>query len=317
MRRIFLALVLVFAAAVSLAGDYPARNISLLVPYGAGGNTDLAARATVDSLPSGTLPSGVAFTITNMPGAGGLTGATFVANARKDGYTVCALTGDFIYASVRGATDMPVDTFIPLIWMQVDPYLIIVKADAPYKTLKEFVDYIKANPGQVRFGDSGRNAVTYLVGHAMQQALNLDIRTISYDSSLEAITAIVGGEVHATVTHSVAASGQLRAGEVIPIAVSSTGRSPIFPSIPSIAEIFPVEAKDINIVSTMGLAVHKDTPPEIVEYLRKVFTAAVGTDVYKEKMKAFQSQDISSWTVTDTVGLYDQLASYYKILAGN
>ncbi len=316
MRRIALALILVLAAAAAPALDFPAKNINIIVPYGPGGSTDLATRATIDCIPPGTLPPGVSFTVTNMPGGSGLVGASFVANAKKDGYTVCGLTGDFIYSSVRGATDMPVDTFVPLIWMQVDPYLVLVKKGAPYKNLKEFVDYIKANPGKIKFGDSGPGAVTHLVGVAMQKALKLDFKTIGYDNSLEAVIAIVNGEVAATSTHSTAAAGQLKAGEVFPIAVSSSKRSPIFPDVPTIAEIFPNEAKDINIVSTMSLAVHKDTPPEIVDYLRKVFTAAVNTDAYKAKMKVFQSQDISSWTVKDTVNLYNQLASYYKILAG-
>ena len=316
MRRIVLAFVLILATAVASALDYPTRNITIVVPYGAGGNSELATRATIDCIPPGTLPSGVIFTVTNMPGGSSLIGANFVANARKDGYTIYALTGDFIYSSARGATNLPTDTFTPLIWMQVDPYLFLVKSDAPYKNLKDLVEYIKTNPGRVKVGDPGPGSVNHLVGIGLQRALNISFSTIGYDNSLETVLALVNGEIQATTTHSVAATGQLRAGEVLPIAVSSSTRSPVFPDIPTIAEIFPNEAKDFNIVSTMSLAVHKDTPPEVIEYLRGVFFAAVKTEAYKEKMKVFQSQDISSWTVADTVGLYDQLASYYKILAG-
>lgn len=314
MRRILLALALVLALGAAPALDFPTKNITIIVPYGAGGATDLATRALVDSIPPGTLPPGVSFVITNMPGGSGLIGANFVANGRHDGYTLCGVTGDFLYSRAIGVTDLPLDTFQTLIWMQVDPYLILVKTGA-YKSLKELVDYAKANPGKVKFGDSGPGAIPHLVGKTIGKATGADIRAISYDASLEAVIAVVNGEAEATALHSTAGAGQMRAGEAVPVAVTSRERSSLFPDVPTVAETFPGQADHINIVSTMSIAAPRDTPPEVVDYLRKVFTAAVNTDTYKEKLKLFQAQDISHYTVEDTLNLYKSLAATYEEMA--
>lgn len=314
MRRILLVLALALVMGAAPALDYPTKNINIVVPYGAGGASDLATRAVVDCVPAGTLPSGVSFVITNMPGGSGLIGTNYVVNGRSDGYTLCSITGDFMYSRARGTTDLPADSFTPLIWSQVDPYIIIVKKGAPYQTLAELVDYAKANPGKVKFADSGPGAVPHLVAIALRKALDIDVKTISYDTSLEGAIAVVNEEAHASAMHSTAAAGQLRAGEVIPIAVSANVRTSLFPDVPTIAEVFPDQASDINIVSTISISAPKGTPPEVVDYLRKVFDTAVKTDAYKQKQKAFQAQDISHYTVDDIVNLYTQLSTYYEEL---
>jgi tripartite-type tricarboxylate transporter receptor subunit TctC len=314
MRRILLALVPALMIGAASALDYPTKNITIIVPYGPGGATDLATRALIDSIPSGILPSGISFVITNMPGGSGLIGTNYVVNARPDGYTLCGITGDFAYSRARGTTNLSVDSFEPLIWTQVDPYLLLIKAGMPYTNLKEFVEHTRANPGKVKFGDSGPGAIPHLVGIAMARALGLDIRAISYDTSLEAAIAVVNGEAQATALHSTAAAGQLRAGEVIPIAVSSTVRSGLFPNVPTIAETF-ADAKDLNIVSTISVSAPKGTPPEVVNYLRRIFMETVKTDAYKARLKNFQAQDISHYTVDDTKNLYNQLAEYYVELS--
>lgn len=315
-KALWLSAVAALLSAASLfAGDYPVRNINIIVPYSAGGSTDLATRTIVDAIPPGTLPPGVMFTVTNMPGGSGLVGINHLLNnVAHDGYTISAASGDFIYASVKGTTPLPPDAIKPIIFMQVDPYLLLIKKDAPYKTLKEFTDWAKANPGKAKFGDSGPNAVTRLVGVALNRALDLKLDFIGYDSSNESIMSVINGESQITSTHSTAAAAQLKAGEVVPVAVSSRERSSLFPDVPSIAEIFPKEAPDINIVSTMCVVVPKGFDPKLTEYLRKALTASVNTQAYKDKMKIFQAQDISHWTVQDTDNLFPGLAKYYGSL---
>jgi tripartite-type tricarboxylate transporter receptor subunit TctC len=311
----WLAVIGVMSAMTLGAGDYPTKNINIIVPYSAGGSTDLATRTIVDTIPPGTLPPGVMFTVTDMPGGSGLVGINhLLSGVAHDGYTISAASGDFIYSSVKGSTPLPPDAIKPIIFTQVDPYLLLIRKDAPYKTLKEFVDYVKANPGKAKFGDSGPNAVTRLVGVALRKALNLNFDFIGYDSSNESIQAVIRDEAQLTSTHSTAAAGQLRAGEVIPVAVSSKERSSLFPDVPTIAELFPKEASEVNIVSTMCIVVPKGFDPAITEYLRKVFVASVNTPAYKEKIKLFQAQDISHWTAQDTDNFFPSLAKYYKTL---
>ncbi|MDR1535588.1 MAG: tripartite tricarboxylate transporter substrate binding protein [Planctomycetota bacterium] len=316
MKKALLILAAVCLVRAAAALDYPTRNINIIVPYSAGGSTDLATRAIVDTIPPGTLPPNVMFTVTDMPGGSGLVGINhLVNNVAHDGYTIAAASGDFIYSSVRGVTPLAPDAIKPIIFTQVDPYLILIKTGQPYTNLKELVAYIKANPGKVKFGDSGPNAVTRLVGVALQRALDLKLDFIGYDSSNESILAVINGEAQLTSTHSTAAAGQLRAGEIIPIAVSSKERTPLFPDVPTIAETFPAEAGEVNILSTMCVVVPKGMDPRITDYLQKVFIASVNTPAYKEKIKNFQAQDISHWTVQDIDNLFPSLAKYYGALS--
>ncbi len=314
MRRALpaLCLFLAFAASTVFALDYPTKNITINVPYAAGGTTDLSTRALLDSIPSGTLPSGVSFVVVNMPGGSGLVGTTKFSTAKKDGYNLGIVNCDFLLNIVRGATPLKLDQFVPLAFIQADPYLVLVRDDSPHKTYQDLVNYIKANPDQVKVADSGPGSVPHLAAVAMMKAHKISMKTMGYDNSLEGTMSVVNGETDFVISHSSAASGQLKAGKVRPLAVTSNKRLTLFPDVPSIGELYPAEAGDMQVLSWISIAALSGTDQGVIDWLRTTFKKGSSTDAYREKMKNFQMQDVSHFTPEDMMKFFAEQAEYYK-----
>ena len=307
----FLALLLVMPMSAAPAGGYPERNVGVIVPYGAGGTTDLATRALLDSVKPGEIPSGASFVVANMPGGSGLVGVNKLATSAKDGYTIGAVNCDFLLNVVRGNTQLSLADFIPLVFVQADPYLVLVGSDAPYKTFPELLDYIKNHPGEVIFGDSGPGAVPHLAVTAIEKSFGVSVQTISYDNSLQSSLAVVNGECHVTISHPSAASGQLKAGALIPLAVSSNQRLSNFPDVPAIGELYK-EAADMRILSWISIAALAGTPPDVVSYLQRIFSESVRSAAFNSKLTTFQSQPITILTADDMSRFFAEQTEYYK-----
>ena len=312
MKKLCAMIVVLFALSLSVVAlDYPKKNVTVIVPYGAGGTTDLSVRALIDSIPDGEVPKGVSFLVTNMPGGSGLLGMNKYVTSKKDGYTIGLVNCDFLLNSVKGVTPLKLEQFVPLVFVQADPYLVLVKADAPYQTFQEFVEYVRANPGKVKMGDSGSGTVPYFAIVAMQKALGLDVKTMSYDTSLESTLAVVRDEVQATVAHSGACIGQLEAKTVKALAVTSNERLTLFPEIPAIGELYS-EASEMRVLSWIAVAALEGTPPEILDYLRGIFTKSVKSDAFKTRIKAFHMQEVNMFTSEDMNAFFEGQAAYYK-----
>ncbi len=304
-------LALVISVAVH-AGDYPRKNVTVIVPYGAGGTTDTCVRTMLDSVDPAAVPSGVSFVVSNVSGGSGMIGTNKFVNSRKDGYTIGVINCDFLLSSVRGTTKLTLDDFVPLAFVQVDPYLLLVSADAPYKTLEEFVAFIRANPGKVKFGDTGPAAVPNFASIAFRKALGLDIKTVSYDTSTESTLAVIRGEIEATIAHTTSCIGQLEAGAVIPLAVTSNVRSDNFPNVPAIGEVFPDEASDMRVLCWIASAALPGMDESQIDYLRTIFGNAVTSDVFKEKQKRFHMDEVTMTTKEDMFAFFEEQAAYYK-----
>lgn len=313
MRKIWfgVSLLLAFAVAVQ-AGDYPARNVTVLVPANPGGPTDLSTRGVVDSLPEGTVPSGVAFVVTNMGGGSGLIAINKFATSKNDGYTLSAVNCDFLLNSVNGKTQLTLDDFVPLCFIQADPYAFVVRADAPFKTFEEFVEYARAHPGEVTLGDTGPGAVPALAVRAMTKSLGLDVQTTSYDGSRDCVVALGSGEIQGTFTHPSAALGQLQAGTLKAIAFSSNQRYKLMPDVPAIGELYPKECGDMQILGWITVCALKNTDPAILDFLQKNFIASSKSEKFKERLKGIQSQEITIFTVEDMKKFFAEQEAYYK-----
>lgn len=314
MKKALLTVVLCLFAlsATTYAIDYPTKNININVPYAAGGTTDLSTRALTDSIPSGVMPSGVSFVITNMPGGSGLVGTTNFSTARKDGYRLGIVNCDFLLNIVRGATQLKLEQFVPLAFIQADPYLVLVRNDAPYKTYQDLVNHMKANPDALKCADSGPGSVPHLAALAMMKAHKISMKTMGYDNSLEGTMAVVNGEADFVISHSSAASGQLKAGTVRPLACTSNERLTLFPDVPAIGELYPAEAGDMKVLSWIAVAALAGTPQERIDWLRDTFNKSAKTDAYKDKLKNFQMQDVSHFTADDMQKFFAEQAEYYK-----
>ena len=140
-------------SAATTTVDYPTKDITVVVPYGAGGTTDLCVRGVLDAVDKSVVTKN--FIVSNVTGGSGLVGASQFVNAKSDGYTIGVLNCDLVLNNVLGNTDITSDQFVPLACIENDPYLFVVSKDAPYQTFEEFVDYAKAHPGEVTVADTG------------------------------------------------------------------------------------------------------------------------------------------------------------------
>jgi tripartite-type tricarboxylate transporter receptor subunit TctC len=163
----------------------------------------------------------------------------------------------------------------------------------------------------VNFGDSGPGAVPYLAVTAIEKSFGVSIPTISYDNSLQSCLAVVNGECQATISHASAASGQLKAGALIPLAVTSNQRLSNFPDVPAIGELYK-EAADMRILSWVSVAALADTPPDTVSYLQRIFSDSVRSKAFSDKLTLFQSQPITILTADDMSKFFAEQAEYYK-----
>ena len=266
--------------------DYPTKDITVVVPYGAGGTTDLCVRGVLDAVPDDVISTN--FMVSNVTGGSGLVGATQFTNAAADGYTIGVLNCDLVLNNVMGNTDITYDQFAPLACIENDPYLFVVSKDAPYQTFEEFVEYAKANPGTV---------------------------TVAYDSAADSVVAVVSGEVQAAITASGAAVGQMDGGNIVPLAVTSNERLSTYPDVPAMGELYE-ELADMQVNSWIMLAVSADTDPAIVSFLQEAFAPAAVSDAYRATQEGFFFQPVEEMSNEDMLSFVASQQDYYTSLIG-
>ena len=289
-----LAALLTLAVAAE-AASFPTKNINIVLGASPGGPTDLTVRALVDCIPEGVVPSGAGFTIINMPGGSGLVAANRVVSSPKDGYTLGIVNIDLLNNIVRKNTPITLDQYVPLVFTQADPYLVLVGKDAPYKTFKELVEYIRAHPGEVMFGDSGTGSAPHLAIVGMEKALDLKVEINGYDNNLASTVAVLSGECQVTVAHASAAVGYLQSGDVIPIAVTSPERLSLFPDVPGMGEVYP-ELKDLRTLSAVCVAGMSEAPKEATDFLRDAFSKSIKTELFNKRLADLHSAPITILT---------------------
>lgn len=288
--------------------DYPKGNITVIVPYGAGGTTDLTTRTLLDNV---DLPSGVNFVVENVAGGSGLVGTEQAMTAKKDGYTLLAVTGDILLSRAMGATDIDAEaSFIPLVCSQYDPYYLITKNNSDFDTLEKFIDNVKKGNDSVTVAITGIGTPGGLACMALQDYFGSSIKTVTYDSSASCVVAVTSGEVDATFQPCTAAIGQVEAGELAIIAATSAERSSILPDVPTIAESYE-EAADLNLNSVIFICALEGTDPAIVDYLREIMDAAVETAEYEEAVTTSFMMAPAPMSVDEKEAYWPEIYEFY------
>ncbi len=225
------------------AGDYPERTIKIVVPFPAGGPTDVAARLIAQSLAT---KFGRGVVVENHPGAGGRIGAKVVATATPDGYTLL-LGGTNVNAIGAIYTDLgfdPVKSFAPIGVVCVDSLAIAISPRVPADNFKEFVSYAKAHPGQLKYGASP-GIYTQFAGEYFKLKTGTDILFVPYKGGAPAVTDALGGHIEMVVNNKSNLLPQFKDGKLKALAVTSAGRWPELPQTPTMREVgilgFPQE----------------------------------------------------------------------------
>ena len=235
MKRIAFLTLALFAAGAS-AQSYPTKPIRIVVPYAAGGTSDILARQIGPELNKAW---GQAVVVENKPGANGNVGADFVAKSVPDGYTLLLtdLGGLVISASVYPKLPFnPSKDFAPVVMVSYSPHVLAVHPEVKVKDVKELVAMAKAHPGKLNFAMSGIGGAPHLAGIEFAQRMGIDWTYIPYKGGADAITGVVGGQAHVLFNGMLATWPHVTGGRLKALAISSAQRVPSAPDTPTVAE---------------------------------------------------------------------------------
>lgn len=250
----------------ALAKDaaYPSKAITMVVPFAAGGTTDILARIVGQAM---TVDLGQTIIIENKPGAGGNIGAQQVARAKPDGYTVFMGTVGTHAINQSLYKNLPYDPlkdFAPLSRVASVPNLLVAHPSRPYKTVQEMIAYAKAHPGEVTYGSPGSGASPHVSGALFQSLTGAEILHIPYKGSAPAISDLLGNQIAVMFDNMPSAIQHVRSGKLRPLAVTTTKRSPELPDVPTIAE---AGVPGYEATSWFGLWAVAGTPAPVLDKL--------------------------------------------------
>jgi len=292
LSRWFLAAVaaaLVTSFGASAQSSFPTKAVHVLVPYAAGGAVDILARTLGDAL---SKQWGQSVVVENRPGAGGVIASQALVASQADGYTVMVVasghpTNPFLYPK------LPYDTFkdfTAISLLASSPNILLVRADSAYKTLADVIAAAKAKPGSLSFGHAGTGTSQHLAGTLLKSMAKIDIEAIPYKGGAPAINDLLGGQIPLSFNNGPEAVGQLQAGTVRALAVTTAKRAPFLPEVPSIAETVPGYDTEV----WWGLLGPRGMAPELVEKLSHDFVAALNSEAVKQRLAKLGAAPIGS-----------------------
>lgn len=279
-------------ATVGLAqAEYPDRPIKFVVPYTAGGQFDVHARLVAQKLEA---ELGQPVIVENKPGAGTTLGAEYVAAAKPDGYTVL-MAGATLMAIAPAAyvkLNYKVDDFTSVSLLNNLPMALFVQPNAmPTKTFAEFVAYVKANPGKVNYGTTGRGVATHLLGELMKSRLGLDMVDVHYRGTAPAQQDLLGGHLPVMFDGMLAYTGHVKSGRLAVLGISTDKRLEATPEVPTFAELgFP----ELSVSSWAAIVVPKGTPKPIIDKLHAATVKAIADPDVRRRMIADATVPMSS-----------------------
>lgn len=244
--------------------NFPSKPITMVVPFSAGGTTDILARIVGQAM---TIDLGQTIIIENKPGAGGNIGAQQASRAKPDGYTVfmgTVGTHAINQALYKKLPYDPAKDFVPLSRVATVPNLLVAHPSRPYKTVKEMIAYAKAHPGDVTYGSPGSGASPHVSGALFQSLTGAEISHIPYKGSAPAISDLLGNQIAVMFDNMPSAIQHVRSGKLRAIAVTTSKRSPELPDVPTIAE---AGVPGYEATSWFGLWAVAGTPAPVLDKL--------------------------------------------------
>jgi tripartite-type tricarboxylate transporter receptor subunit TctC len=284
------------AAAIMAAGGpalaqsaFPSKPVHIFVPYAPGGGVDVLTRTLSDAV---SRQWGQSIVVENRPGAGGVVASQALASAAPDGYTLIVVasghaTNPFLYPK------LPYDTFkdfTPISLLASSANILLVRADSPFKALLDVIAQAKAKPGGLSFGHSGNWTSTHLAGELLKSLAKIDIEAIPYKGGAPAINDLLGGQIPMSFNNGPESVGQLEAGTLRALAVTTASRAPFLPNVPSIGESVPGYELEV----WWGLLGPGGMPPDLVAKISQDFVAALNTDAVKQRLTRLGATPIGS-----------------------
>jgi tripartite-type tricarboxylate transporter receptor subunit TctC len=261
----------------SMAQQWPERTVRIVVPYGAGGVTDTMARVTADRL--GKILNQT-FIVENKPGAGGAIGVDYVIHAPQDGYTIL-FVGSTLFTVLPLAQEVnyvPLKDLVPVSITGTNGMILVVAKDAPYSTLREFIDYARAHPGKITYSSGGTATNNHLSTAYLAGKESLDMVHVPFTGGQAALTAVLSKSVDMHFGNSSDLIEPVKSGNVKALAVSTQERMPQLPDVPTVAETIP----GFEYVAWNGYAVTGGVPIQVTGRLAEALrTVALDPEVIK------------------------------------
>ncbi|MGQ7280704.1 Bug family tripartite tricarboxylate transporter substrate binding protein [Brevibacillus thermoruber] len=261
--------------------DYPTKPIEIIVPYAPGGGTDSAARILTTAA-SKYLPNGQSIVVVNKPGGAATIGMTEVFKAKPDGYKIgMTTTGATSIQPHYGKAPYSHDSFQAVIRVLSVPQVLVVRADAPWKTFEEWLEYVKANPDTFTYGTAGAGHTAHLAMEALNMAAGIKTKHVPFDGAGPAVTALIGGHVEGAVVQVQEAKAQMDAGKIRPLINVGSSKVEAYKDVPLAKE----KGYDVQVDVYTGVLAPKDTPKEIVTILHDAFKKAMEDPSVIEQFK--------------------------------
>jgi tripartite-type tricarboxylate transporter receptor subunit TctC len=258
--------------------EFPTKEVQIIIPWAAGGATDLIFRALAQTTAK---PLGKAVVVVNRPGGGSAVGYTEAMQARADGYTLVSAVTPLTILPHQVKTAFTYRDFEPIINVVDDPSMFLVRSDAPWKSLKEFLDYAKKNPNMITVGNSGAGGGVHLVALAFERAAGVKFNHIPFSGGGPSVTALLGGHVNAVSVSPPEGISQVQAGKLKIIALFAEKRFEMFPDVPTVKE----QGVDFAMGMWRGLAAPKGTPSDVIKKLHDAFKQGMDDPMLKKNAK--------------------------------
>ena len=291
MKRLLTALLATSLASAAAAQSYPSRPVRVVVPFAAGSTTDTVTRAVGVKLAEALNQPVV---VDNRAGASGAIAADHVAKSAPDGYTVLVGTTSTHVIVPLTAEKVSYDAhkdFAPVSLLALSPNLLIVSPALPVATVKEFVAYAKARPGQLNFASSGNGSITHLFGELFNATAGIQATHVPYKTGMLAMPDVMSGQISYQIDSIVWSLPQVRAGKIKALAITTARRSPLAPDLPTVAESgYP----GFEAVTWLGLFAPAGTPAPVVDKLSTELRRTLESKEMKETIAKLGAEAAAS-----------------------
>ena len=303
------------AAAMLAAGpasaqvrDFPNKPIELVVPFQPGGGTDALARAFAEATRK-HMPQSVV--IVNKPGASGAIGWQDVINAKPDGYRLAVVTVELTTLPHMGLAKFTYDDLAPIARLNADQAAITVRADAPWNTIEEFLAAAKKDSGKLSMGNAGNGSIWHLAAAALEDKTGTKFNHTPFQGAGPAVLALLGGHIDAVAVSPAEVTTYVQAGKLKTLAVMAEQRVKGFDKVPTLKE----RNIDLVIGTWRGIAAPKNTPPEVIAYLKSVSQKAANEPTFREVLDKQNLGFAYADDATFKAGMVKDNA-YFKALMG-
>lgn len=302
---------LVAAAALVAHAQYPNKPIKMVVPFPAGGTTDILARAVAADLQK---VYGQPVVVENRAGAGGNIGSDFVAKSPADGYTLLMGTVGTHAINVALYPKMPYDAvkdFVPISLVAGVPNVLVAAPAFPVNSVKDLIDMAKKAPDKTTFASSGNGTSIHLSGELFKQLAGVQMTHVPYKGSSAALPDVMSGQVNVMFDNAPSVMPQIKGGKLKAIAVTSSVRSPALPNVPTIAE---AGLPGYEASSWFGVLAPAGTPKEIVDKLSQTIAKAVQSPEFKERLAAQGAEGVGNTSEQFAAHIKTEIDKWAKVV---